>query len=90
MISLSIIDINTAVNNPDVCFFAPELKGGHAITFPNSNNLICGSGSFAVVYKYQLKDGTYKAIRIWQNIEKSLSIIHASQVISNELKKIVL
>lgn len=86
--SLSLIDISSAIRNPDTCLFVNKLKGGHPCMF-SPTLPISGSGSFATAYKYELADGSLKAIRIWTKEDSSIRpILESSQEVSKELSRI--
>lgn len=81
---LSLLDISNSLKNADVCLKVPELKGGQVVQV--NGHPVSSSGGYCVVYKYQLKDGRYKALRIWH---KDLSLLpdlpEAAAKISDEL-----
>ena len=84
---LSSIAISNALANPDTCLFIDKLKGGH-IVMMNPITPLCGSGRFAVVYKYILSNGSEKAIRVWFDYKKENQIVASAKEISNELRKL--
>lgn len=60
---LSLLDISNSLKNAKVCLKVPELEGGHVVEI--NGHPVSSSGGYCVVYKYQLANGKYKALRIW-------------------------
>lgn len=86
--ALSDIQIHPALNNPNVCFNIPELHGG-TVMKQSPAVYMAESGKFCIVYKFQLSDGTYKAIRVWfHSKEEHPEIFDNVDIISSYLKKI--
>lgn len=81
---LSLLDISNSLKNANVCLKIPELEGGQVVQV--NGHPVSSSGGYCVVYKYQLKNGKYKALRIWH---KDLSLLpdlpEAAAKISEEL-----
>ena len=84
---LSLLDISNSLKNPDVCIKVPELEGGHAVT--HNSNIVSSAGGYCVVYKYELANGTYKALRVWH---KDLSLLpdlpEVAQKVSEKLTEL--
>lgn len=86
--ALSLIDINSSIQNSNNCIFVDELKGGERCMFSPTTPIL-GSGSFATVFKYKLKNGIVIALRVWTKEGDSIvPIIEASKEISKELRKL--
>lgn len=60
---LSLLDISNSLKNASVCIKVPELQGGKPVEV--NGHLVSSAGGYCVVYKYQLANGDYKALRIW-------------------------
>lgn len=85
---LSLTDVSSSIRNPDTCIFVDELKGGRPCMLSGTIP-VHGSGSFAVVYKYKLANGSDKALRIWTSDSKDIQpILNTSKEISQELLKL--
>ena len=84
---LSLLDISNSLKNPDVCIKVSDLKGGHAVMY--KNNIVSSAGGYCVVYKYQLANGTHKALRVWH---KDLSLLpdlpEVAQKVSEKLTEL--
>ncbi len=86
--SLTSIEINDSIMHPQHFFKKPELQDGH-VEMRDSINPKSQSGSYCVVYKFQLSDGTYKAIRVWfQEAENIKFILDDVEVVASTLKKL--
>lgn len=83
---LSCIEINPAVDNPQVCIKVPELRTAKAVK-SSPVIYVSQSGKYCVVYKFQLADGSYKAVRIWlKEKEQIKEILEDIDIVSNTLK----
>ena len=84
---LSLLDISNSLKNAKVCVRIPELDGGHVVEV--NGHPVSSSGGYCVVYKYQLANGKYKALRIWH---KDLSLLpdlpEVAQKVSDELSRL--
>lgn len=84
---LSLLDISNSLKNAKVCLKVPELDGGHIVEV--NGHPVSSSGGYCVVYKYQLANGKYKALRIWH---KDLSLLpdlpEVAEKVSNELTRL--
>lgn len=60
---LSLLDISNSLKNAKVCIKVPELSGGSPIEC--NGHLLSSAGGYCVVYKFQLANGKFKALRIW-------------------------
>lgn len=67
---LSLLDISNSLKNANVCLKVPSLQGGHVSM--RNNHPIVSSGGYCVVYKYEMPDHSFKALRIWH---KDLSVL---------------
>lgn len=70
--------IDTAMKNIPQFFLANEILNGQCV-LNKKGNPFCRPGGLCRVYKFQLADGTIKALRIWENIiseakERSIAI----------------
>ena len=86
MAGLSLIDVGNAVSNPKVCIKVPSLVSG----YPEKagNILVCSSGSFGIVYKFNLTGGK-KALRIWHKDLSTLGDIpRRTESISTEISNL--
>lgn len=79
---LSLLDIANSLKNAKVCLKIPELDDGHVVLY--NNNPVSSAGGYCVVYKFQLKDGQYKALRIWH---KDLSLLPDLPIVADEVAK---
>ena len=84
---LSLLDISNALKNAKVCLKVPELDGGHIVEV--NGHPVSSSGGYCVVYKFQLANGKYKALRIWH---KDLSLLpdlpEVAEKVSKELSRL--
>lgn len=84
---LSLLDISNSLKNSKVCLKVPELDGGHVVEV--NGHPVSSSGGYCVVYKYQLANGKYKALRIWH---KDLSLLpdlpEVAEKVSDELARL--
>lgn len=84
---LSLLDISNSLKNAKVCLKVPELFGGHVVEV--NGHPVSSSGGYCVVYKYQLSNGRYKALRIWH---KDLSLLpdlpEVAEKVSTELSRL--
>lgn len=84
---LSLLDISNSLKNAKVCLKVPELDGGHVVEV--NGHPVSSSGGYCVVYKFQLANGKYKALRIWH---KDLSLLpdlpEVAEKVSNELSRL--
>lgn len=77
---LSLLDISNSLKNANVCLKIPELSGGHVVEV--NGHPVSSSGGYCVVYKYQLANGQYKALRIWH---KDLSLLPDLQEVAEKV-----
>lgn len=85
---LSCIDVNLSIDNPQVCVKVPELKEGKVV---KSSNVVyvAQAGKFCIVYKFQLKDGSYRAVRVWlKDLNSIKEILEDVSVVSKELRQL--
>lgn len=84
---LSLLDISNSLKNAKVCLKIPELEGGCVVEI--NGHPVSSSGAYCVVYKFQLANGTYKALRIWH---KDLSLLpdlpEVAEQVSIELSRL--
>lgn len=84
---LSLLDISNSLKNAKVCLKIPELAGGHVVEV--NGHPVSSSGGYCVVYKFQLANGNYKALRIWH---KDLSLLpdlpEVAEKVANELGRL--
>ncbi len=86
--ALSSIDISIAISNSNAFFFVDKLKGGRPCK-RSATVYFSGNGSYAIAYKYELPDGTIKALRIWTKDEIIIKpILEQSKEVSKELVKL--
>lgn len=78
-------EIELVVNNYRNHFLIDEIKDGKPI-YRNSNKIWRVPGGLCSVYKFQIKDGNIKALRIWKSLISKSQERYES--ISNELNKI--
>lgn len=85
---LSCIEINPALDNPQICIKVPELKDGSVVK-KSPVIYVSQSGKFCIVYKFQMKDGTYKAVRVWLKEKEDIQeILDDVNTVSSTLKSI--
>lgn len=84
---LSLLDISNSLKNAKVCLKIPELAGGHVVEV--NGHPVSSSGGYCVVYKFQLANGNYKALRIWH---KDLALLpdlpEVASKVSDELERL--
>lgn len=85
---LSCIDINPAIDNPQICINIPELKEAQAVK-KTPVVYISQSGKYCVVYKFQMKDKSFKAVRVWLKEEEDIrEILNNIDIVSTTLKNL--
>lgn len=76
--------IDTAMKNISKFFVADEILNGQCV-LNKKGNPYCRPGGLCRVYKFQMADGTTKALRIWENVISEAK--ERSVAISDFLKK---